>query len=84
MSDSEQLQHGFSMADVASKPITYRLALASGKITVGEEAFVMLRDGSLPKGDALALAESRLADLLGSCKPMANVHHLDESRRKHR
>jgi len=33
---------------------------------------------------ALALAESRLADLLGSCKPMANVHHLDESRRKHR
>lgn len=45
------------MADVASKPVTYRLALASGKITVGEEAFILLRDRSLPKGDALALAE---------------------------
>ena len=50
-------QHGFSMADVASKAVTYRLALASGKITVGEQAFAMLKDKSLPKGDALALAE---------------------------
>ena len=45
------------MADVASKPVTYRLALASGRITVGEEAFGLLRDKALPKGDALALAE---------------------------
>ena len=45
------------MADVASKAVTYRLALASGKITVGEQAFAMLKDKSLPKGDALALAE---------------------------
>jgi molybdenum cofactor biosynthesis protein MoaC len=57
MSDSEQPQHGFSMADVAGKPVTYRLALASGKITVGKKAFTMLQDKSLPKGDALALAE---------------------------
>jgi len=49
--------HGYSMADVASKPVTYRLALASGRITVGEEAFRLLRDKALPKGDALALAE---------------------------
>ena len=33
---------------------------------------------------ALALAESRLADLLGSHNPFSNVHHLDESRRKYR
>jgi len=45
------------MADVAAKPVTYRLALASGTITVGEKAFAMLRDKTLPKGDALALAE---------------------------
>ncbi len=45
------------MADVAAKPVSYRLAMASGKITVGEKAFAMLRDKSLPKGDALALAE---------------------------
>ncbi len=31
---------------------------------------------------ALALAESRLADLLGSCEPFSNVYHLDETRRK--
>ena len=57
MPESEQPQRGFSMADVAAKPVTYRLALASGKINVGEKAFKLLRDKSLPKGDALALAE---------------------------
>ena len=57
MSDKDNTQHGYSMADVATKPVTYRLALASGTITVGEEAFTRLRDKSLPKGDALALAE---------------------------
>ncbi len=57
MPESDQPQHGFSMADVAAKPVTYRLALASGKINVGEKAFRLLRDKSLPKGDALALAE---------------------------
>ncbi|MGB5291608.1 MAG: cyclic pyranopterin monophosphate synthase MoaC [Lysobacterales bacterium] len=57
MSDSEQTKHGFSMADVAAKPVTYRLALAAGRIIVGQEAFGLLRDKSLPKGDALALAE---------------------------
>jgi molybdenum cofactor biosynthesis protein MoaC len=45
------------MADVSAKPVTYRLALASGTITVGSEAYPLLRDKSLPKGDALALAE---------------------------
>ncbi len=57
MSETTNAQHGFSMADVAEKPVTYRLALASGKITVGEKAFIMLRDKTLAKGDALALAE---------------------------
>ena len=57
MSESDHPQHGFSMADVASKPVTYRLAMASGKINVGEKAFKLLKNKSLPKGDALALAE---------------------------
>ena len=57
MTDSDRAQHGYSMADVADKPVTYRLALAGGKISVGEKAFVMLKDKTLPKGDALALAE---------------------------
>jgi cyclic pyranopterin phosphate synthase len=57
MSDSIKKQSGYSMADVSAKPVTYRLALASGRITVGKEAFTLLKDKALPKGDALALAE---------------------------
>jgi len=57
MSDSKPINHGFSMADVAAKPVTYRVAMASGKISVGEAAFTHLRNRTLPKGDALALAE---------------------------
>ena len=57
MSESDHPQQGFSMADVAAKPITYRLALTSGQINVGEEAFELLKNKALPKGDALALAE---------------------------
>lgn len=57
MSESDHPQHSFSMADVAPKAVTRRLAIASGKIIVGEEAFGLLKNKSLPKGDALALAE---------------------------
>ncbi len=57
MTDTDPTQHRFSMADVAAKPVSHRLALAAGKICVGEEAFKLLRDRALPKGDALALAE---------------------------
>jgi len=82
--------HGYSMADVASKPVTYRLALASGKITVGEEAFGLLRDKALPKGDALALAEfagiqaaKQTPSLIPLCHPISlnrvSIHtHLRE------
>ncbi len=45
------------MADVATKPVSYRCALAGGSITVGKEAFILLKNKALPKGDALALAE---------------------------
>ena len=57
MPETGHIQKGFSMADIADKPVSYRLALASGRITVGEKAFALLKDKSLPKGDALALAE---------------------------
>ena len=82
--------HGYSMADVANKPVTYRLALASGKITVGEKAFALLRDRALPKGDALALAEfagiqaaKQTPSLIPLCHPISlnrvSIHtHLRE------
>lgn len=49
--------NGFSMADVAAKPVTRRVAVASGCIKVGAEAFDLLKCKALPKGDALTLAE---------------------------
>jgi len=57
MPDKDPTRHQFSMADVAGKTVTRRLAMAGGKILVGEAAFKLLRDRALPKGDALALAE---------------------------
>ncbi len=78
MSEEIHPQHGFSMADVADKAVTRRLALASGKITVGEEAFTLLKEKSLPKGDALALAEfagiqaaKRTPSLIPLCHPIS-------------
>ena len=50
MTESDHPQHGFSMADVAAKPVTYRLALASGQINVGEKAFELLKRQSTTQG----------------------------------
>jgi molybdenum cofactor biosynthesis protein MoaC len=54
---SEPKNRGYSMADIAGKEVTHRVALASGRITLGPEAFELLKNKALPKGDALALAE---------------------------
>ena len=54
---SESTTRGYSMADIAGKETSHRVALASGRITVGTEAFDLLKNRALPKGDALALAE---------------------------
>lgn len=80
------------MADVAAKPVTYRLAMASGIITVGQQAFAALRDKTLPKGDALAMAEfagiqaaKQTPSLIPLCHPISlnrvSIHtHLREDR----
>ena len=47
----------WSMADVSAKKITRRVAIATGKIRVGREAFERIRDGKMPKGDPVAMAE---------------------------
>ncbi len=78
MSETHPINHGLSMADVSGKAVTHRLALASGKIIVGEKAFAMLQNRSLPKGDALALAEfagiagaKQTASLVPLCHPIS-------------
>jgi molybdenum cofactor biosynthesis protein MoaC len=54
---SETGNKNWSMADISEKAVTRRLAIASGKIRMGEEAFSLLLEGRLPKGDPLAMAE---------------------------
>jgi molybdenum cofactor biosynthesis protein MoaC len=79
MSNEHQtLLHASSMADVSGKPVTRRRALASGKIMLGAEAFSLVVDRKLPKGDALSLAEyagmqgaKQTSTLLPLCHPIS-------------
>ena len=51
------MNKNWSMADISEKNVTRRLAIAGGWIHLGEEAFALLMEGKLPKGDPLAMAE---------------------------
>ncbi len=68
---------GLKMADIAEKSPTRRSAVASGSLRMGREAFELLRDGRLPKGDALGQAEvagllaaKRTPEALPLCHPL--------------
>lgn len=73
------------MADVSAKAPSRRVALAGGMILMGEEAYVALEAGKLPKGDPLAMAEvagvmaaKKTPELIPLCHPIslsrASVH----------
>jgi molybdenum cofactor biosynthesis protein MoaC len=66
------------MADVSAKPVTHRVAVAGGRVRLGEEAFQLLAGGRLPKGDPLAMAEiagiqaaKQTPNLIPLCHPIA-------------
>lgn len=68
------------MVDVTAKEVTAREATASGRLVVSAAVVAALRDGTLPKGDALAVARiagiaaaKRVPDLLPLAHPLA-VH----------
>ena len=79
------------MVDVSKKPATERLARAAGAITMAPATLQAIRDNTLKKGDALAVARvagimaaKRTADLVPLCHqlPLADVQvdlSLDES-----
>lgn len=54
------------MVDVTGKPVTERTATASGFVRLSAPAVAALRDGAVPKGDALATA--RIAGIMGAKK----------------
>jgi len=71
------------MVDVAAKAVTRRSASAAGRVLLSERAVAALRDGDVPKGDALAVARiaglqaaKRTPDLIPLAPPIA-VHGVE-------
>jgi cyclic pyranopterin phosphate synthase len=65
------------MVDVSGKEITTRSACATGRVLLSAEAVAALRAGTVPKGDALAVARiagiagaKRTPDLIPLCHPI--------------
>ncbi|CAG7574305.1 cyclic pyranopterin phosphate synthase [Barrientosiimonas humi] len=68
------------MVDVSAKAVTARAASAAGRVLLAPAAVAALRDGTVPKGDALAVARiagiqaaKRTPDLVPLAHPVA-VH----------
>ena len=71
----------FHMIDVSSKKETFRRALASGKIYVGKEIFVLIKKNKMPKGNPIALAEvaailgvKKTSEIIPLCHPLPIDH----------
>lgn len=65
------------MVDVSAKDITARSATARGRVLLSAAAVTALRDGKVPKGDALAVARiaaiqgtKRTPELIPLCHPI--------------
>jgi cyclic pyranopterin phosphate synthase len=66
------------MVDVGDKPDTERLAVAKGEVLMRPETLALIREGTLKKGDVLAVAQlagimaaKRTADLIPLCHLLA-------------
>jgi len=65
------------MVDVSAKEVSARSATATGRVNLSETAVAALRDRTVPKGDALAVARiaaitgtKRTPDLIPLCHPI--------------
>ena len=65
------------MVDVSDKPISRRVALAEGTVTMGRETLAAIRGGTTPKGDVLTIARlaaiggaKHTAQLIPLCHPL--------------
>src|SRR2546429_9511367 len=70
------------MVDVADKPITVRTAVAEGSIRMSAEAYRLVADQAVAKGDVLAVSEiagtpaaKRTAELIPPC-PTLGLEHI--------
>jgi cyclic pyranopterin monophosphate synthase len=81
--DEPQLTHvdqtgAARMVDVSAKTVSARLAVAACQVNTTSTVIELLRDGALPKGDALAVARlagimaaKRTPDIVPLCHPIA-------------
>jgi len=74
-------KNSFNMVNVSSKKETFRRALASGKIFVGEQVFNLIKNKKMPKGDPITLAEvsavlgvKKTSELIPLCHPLPIDH----------
>jgi len=65
------------MVDVSAKPVTDRIAVAAGSITMHPDTLARIREGQIAKGDVLAVARlagimaaKRTGDLIPLCHPL--------------
>lgn len=65
------------MVDVSGKPVTARVAVATGHIAMSAAALTAIRDGATAKGDVLAVARvagimaaKKTAELIPLCHPL--------------
>ncbi|MHB8139810.1 MAG: cyclic pyranopterin monophosphate synthase MoaC [Vulcanimicrobiaceae bacterium] len=72
---------GISMVDVSEKPSSARSARARARVRLGPEAAAALRQATLAKGDALAVAQiagvlaaKRTAELIPLAHPLPLAH----------
>ena len=70
-------QGGARMVDVAGKPVSERTAVAEGLVRMSAEAFALVRDNGVAKGDVLTVCRiagisgaKRTADLVPLCHPL--------------
>ena len=66
------------MVDVAAKPATHRVAVATGVIEMRAETLALIESGSAKKGDVLGVARiagiqaaKKTSDLIPLCHPLA-------------
>jgi cyclic pyranopterin monophosphate synthase len=65
------------MVDVSGKPVTDRVAVATGQVRMTQETLALITEGRAKKGDVLAVARlagimaaKRTADLIPLCHPL--------------
>ncbi len=65
------------MVDVSAKPVTNRLAVATGAVRMSVETLALITEGRAKKGDVLAVARlagimaaKKTADLIPLCHPL--------------